>query len=132
MSVLQAIVNTALLWQGDTTDFEPTVKKFEALKPLTTATHTSAYDGIPTLLFVGLGQAPCIPGNTRLVRTPVGLQKYNIESMVAAANHFNSVTKTQPGLNVSQLLVEDYPHVAVRRVPAASTAVGDRDANLLM
>jgi hypothetical protein len=99
--------------------------------PIVESVQESSYEGVPPLLGFGMNAPVCQKGQKRYQRAPIGLKEYNTTAQRAAYDKFNEIT-SKPQFNESFFIFEGYAIQGVKAVPDESTAVGDRQDNLLM
>ena len=116
------MVAVLLIYQGPESDFQQFSSRFQSFGPLSESTKTTTFDKIADAAGFSDGDRVCMP---------VGLDKYNITAQRAVYERFNEMIRSYPGLNASAMLFEGYANEAVKQIPEDSTAVGDRQANLL-
>ncbi|KAJ5273272.1 hypothetical protein N7478_008397 [Penicillium angulare] len=94
--------------------------------------YTDPFTNLAKWLRMEETSPPCQKeGNTQL-RFPVDLQEFNPTAQHAAFDLFSKTANEAPALAASLFLLEGYSIQGVKVIPADSTAVPNRDANLLI
>ena len=119
-----------IIHEGTLDDEKPYGAPFHAMGPVNVVANVTDLPGLATALQLNLGSGVCLHGSSQRV-FPVDLNVYNVTAQRRVYDYFAAFT-AQPEFNRSGFLWEGYSVAGVKAVPAASTAVPDRDANLLV
>jgi hypothetical protein len=89
------------------------------------------YTGVVKIIGVAEDGLGCRPPGARH-SLPISLETYNVNAMREAYVIFNNYTAQYKDLSRSQLLFEGYSAQGVRAIADESTAVSDRQSNILV
>jgi hypothetical protein len=93
--------------------------------------YYSPYADVPGLFGFGYKSPPCQPGiNANFY--PLSMYTHNITAQREAYDAFNELIVKYPAFGYSMLLDEGYSLQGMRAVPERSTAVADREYNILV
>jgi outer membrane protein assembly factor BamD (BamD/ComL family) len=110
---------------------EKFAKPFKRLNPVQIQEYYSPYADIPGHFDLGYKSPPCQPGiNANFY--PLSMNTHNITAQREAYEAFNEMTGKYPAFEYSILLDEGYSLQGMRAVPEKSSAVADRQYNILV
>jgi hypothetical protein len=110
---------------------ETFTKPFRQIKALQTQEYSSSYADLPSHFGVGYKSPPCQPGlNVNLF--PISMNTHNITAQREAFNAFDELTSKYPAFIHSVLLDEGYSLQGMRAIADETTAVADRQYNILV
>jgi hypothetical protein len=126
------VVALYLAFQGTASELEALTKPMQDITTLSKTTKRVPYNELSKAFGLGNDSPACLHGKLRFLRFPLGLKAYNITAQRKVYDHFNEVTRQNREFENSFLMFEGYPLHAVKAVSDESTAVGDRQDNLLV
>ena len=110
----------------------PWVQPYWDLGPVSIQNFTATYPGIFYAAGNGRWDAVCQEPQAPTYLYPIGLQTYNISTMVEVHKRLGDKIRQQPLFNQSNVMLEGYSLAAVKAVDPASTAYPHRDDNILV
>jgi hypothetical protein len=125
------VISLGIVYEGSQEKAEPVIKLFRDLKPISAQEQVSKYVDTGTILSLQEGGPVCQPLGD-IHNGPISLQTYNITSLRSAYNIFNKYTSDHEELSHSFMLLENYAVQGVRAIPDESTAVSDRQYDILV
>jgi hypothetical protein len=127
----KSIVRVAFVYEGPPAGLEPITKAFNDLKPINAKQETTDFVGLGDLLGVGEDSPGCNPG-INIITHPVSINTHNIEAQRAAFTALNDFTFRYPEFSYGYIAFEGYAMQGVKAVPDGSSAVSDRQYNILV
>jgi hypothetical protein len=121
-----------MAYEGSTEEMEKFAKPFRQLNPVRVQESYSPYPDIPRLFGLGSEGPSCQPGLSNTIGWPLSMNTHNIATQREVFDAFNELTSKYPAFKNSVFLDESYSLQGMRAVPDKSTAVADRQYNILL
>jgi hypothetical protein len=120
-----------MAYDGPSEQLEQFAKPFRELNPVRIQEYYSPYADIPGHFGLGYKSGPCQPGiNANWY--PISMNTHNLIAQREAYDAFNEMIGKYPAFMYSVLLDESYSLQGMRAIPDRSTAVADRQYNILV
>ncbi|KAF2665772.1 FAD-binding domain-containing protein [Microthyrium microscopicum] len=127
----KAVLRLLLIHPGSKKEAARLLQPFDSITPISRQTSVTKYTGVVKIIGVSDDGPGCRPPGARH-SLPISLLSYNVDAMREAYTIFNNYTAQHEELSKSAVLFEGYSTQAVRAVAEESTAVSDRQFNILV
>jgi hypothetical protein len=130
-NINEAVLSLILIYQGSQEEGMKVFQPFQNIPSIASQTKLTNYLGVIKVIGVDEDGRACQPPGARH-SLPISLETYNAKATREAYSIFNNYTAIYKDLSRSSVLMESYSLQGVRAVPDESSAVPDRQSNILM
>jgi hypothetical protein len=127
----EAVLRVLLIYQGTHEEASKIFQPFQNIPYISVQLNTTNYAGTTKIIGVAEDGAGCRPPGSRH-SLPISLETYNLTATRQAYSLFNNYTAKHKEFSRSQVLFESYSVQGVRAVSDESSAVSDRQFNILV
>ncbi|UPK95421.1 hypothetical protein LCI18_006356 [Fusarium solani-melongenae] len=119
-----------MVYDGSEKEVAPHAKPYLNLKPIFNSTQEISYSEISAIFAFDDNSVACKKG-IRTQGYSLNLQKYHVPTQRAVYDEFSKFITNNPDFKRSYVIFEGYPLQGVRAIDASTTAVADRESNII-
>ncbi|KAJ4214292.1 hypothetical protein NW759_010310 [Fusarium solani] len=119
-----------MVYDGSEKEMAPHAKPYLDLKPVFNSTQEISYGEISAVFAFDDNSVACQKG-IRTQGYSLNLQKYHVPTQRAVYDEFSKFITKNPDFKRSYVIFEGYPLQGVRAIDASTTAVADRESNII-
>ncbi|RSM02372.1 hypothetical protein CEP52_008030 [Fusarium oligoseptatum] len=119
-----------MVYDGSEEEMLPHAKPYLDIKPVFNSTQKISYSQISAVFAFDDNSVACEKG-IRTQGYSLLIQKYHVPTQRAVYDAFSEFISKNPDFKRSYVIFEGYPLQGVRAVDASTTAVADRDSNII-